>query len=276
MEWIESWSQPTAKHFNCCINLQADDPSPGSNCHNQGPARLLFNVINCYPAQLLPEMSKCKVRTAALHTAAMIARWACWSSSPSRCCHRSLVPLLTLPLVTALSRTAASAPAAQSWLSPLVRPHTTAAGAVPGPGQSEAALHRARLIEWHSVFVMPLLIGHSRTWRRKLKYVSNSNVFSLWNMRIRMSNNDTKSYQKSNYILLSILYLQMVDICCTQQIYCDQSWTQNLIITNPHVSIIYHITIMGQMFLWFISLCLSFQAILLQIHRKYWSEWHRG
>ena len=84
MEWIESWSQPTAKHFNCCINLQADDPSPGSNCYNQGPERLSFNVINCYPAQLLPEMSKCKVRTAALHTAAMIPRRACWSSSPSR------------------------------------------------------------------------------------------------------------------------------------------------------------------------------------------------
>ena len=83
--------------------------------------------------------------------------------------------------------------------------------------------------------------------------------------------NDTKSYQKSNR-MLSMLHLQMVDICCTQQIYCDQSWTQNLIITNPHVSIIYHITIMGQMFLWFISLCLNTElpVILLQIHRKYW------
>ena len=128
-----------------------------------------------------------------------------------------------------------------------MRPHTTAAGAVPGPGQSEAALHRARLIQCHSVFVTLLLIGHSHTWRRKLKCVSNS-IFSLWNMRIGMSNNDTKSYQKSNR-MLSMLHLQMVDICCTQQIYCDQSWTQNLIITNPHVSIIYHITIMGQMFL---------------------------
>lgn len=102
MEWIESWGQPTAKHFNCCINLQADDPILGSNCYNQGPARLLFNVINCYPAQLLPEMSKCKCRTAALHTAAMIPRWACWSSSPvtmavtAHCCHSAHAALSPL------------------------------------------------------------------------------------------------------------------------------------------------------------------------------------